>query len=256
MKVAFVGIVKDGEAYLPRNLDRLGELGQDVYIVENNSVDGTKEILKDYETRGVLKKVVTLDLDGRNALSLCTFDTLCSERVRRLAYIRQQGLDAVMQSGIPYDYVCAVDLDFVSFDRDALMDMFGHMETHGDVDCMFGMSYASEYMPYDVSAVKPRYTLVPIYFETSRYVPVSSAFSGFGIYRVSSILRTGARYDYETITYVEHVHFNSYFDKALVDTQFKPVYEIDSYGQALNIRWGLIMCALLLMVVVVFVSAR
>lgn len=256
MKVAFIGIVKDGKAYLQRNLDLLGELGQDVYIVENNSVDGTKEILKDYETRGVLKKVVTLDLDGRNALSLCNGHSLCSERVRRLAYIRQQGLDAVLQSGIPYDYVCAVDLDFVSFDRDALLDMFGHMETHGDVDCMFGMSYVSKYVPYDTAAVKPNYRLIPIYIETNRYVPVASAFSGFGIYRVSSIIRTGARYDYETITDVEHVHFNAYFDKVLVDTQFKPVYDLDPYGQMLNMRWSLIMSVIFAMVVVTFISAK
>ena len=65
----------------------------------------------------------------------------CAKRVRRLAYIRQRGLDAVISSGIAYDYICMLDMDFIKFDEEGLDDMFMHMEKHVDVDAIFGMSY-------------------------------------------------------------------------------------------------------------------
>ena len=102
MKVAFVFIVKDGEEYLQKNLDAIKKFNQDIYAVENNSVDNTKNIL----SHANLKKVISLDLDAKNSLELCNLlHVNCAKRVRRLAYIRQRGLDAVISSGIAYDYM-------------------------------------------------------------------------------------------------------------------------------------------------------
>lgn len=223
MKVAFIFIVKDGEEYLEKNLNSLKKYNQDIYAVENNSIDDTKNILK----RSGIKKVVTLDLDKNSSINLCRIDeTNCIARVRRLAYIRQQGLDAVLSSGIDYDYICMLDMDFVWYDEAQLRDMFEFMENNKDVDGLFGMSKVQYIgLPYDVSAVKPIYKVPIIGLGIKRYVEVDSAFSGFGIYRCSSIREKGAKYDYQNISDIEHIHFNSYFDNLVVDTKFNPVYQ-------------------------------
>ena len=221
MKIAFVFIVKDGEKYLEKNLNTIKKYNQDIYAVENNSTDNTKIILRD----SGIKNVITLDLDNKSSLELCNrSEDNCSKRVRRLAYIRQKGLDAVINSGVVYDYVCMLDLDFLEYDEKGLVDMFQYMETHKDVDGIFGMSAERNGLPYDTGAVTPTHKLVPIITKLNRYVRVDSAFSGFGIYRYSSIWDTGAKYDYKYINDIEHIHFNKNFNKLIVDTQFNPRY--------------------------------
>lgn len=220
MKIAFVFIVKDGEKYLEKNLNTIKKYNQDIYAVENNSTDNTKIILRD----SGIKNVITLDLDKKHSTELCTKEVNCSERVRRLAYIRQKGIDAVINSGVVYDYVCMLDLDFLEYDEKGLVDMFQYMETHKDVDGIFGMSTERNGLPYDTGAVTPTHKLVPIITKLNRYVRVDSAFSGFGIYRYSSIWDTGAKYDYKDINDIEHIHFNKNFNKLIVDTQFNPRY--------------------------------
>ncbi len=65
MKIAFVFIVKDGEKYLEKNLNTIKKYNQDIYAVENNSVDNTKIILRD----SGIKNVITLDLDKKHSTS-------------------------------------------------------------------------------------------------------------------------------------------------------------------------------------------
>ena len=221
MKIAFVFIVKDGEKYLEKNLNTIKKYNQDIYAVENNSTDNTKIILRD----SGIKNVITLDLDKKHSTELCTKEVNCSERVRRLAYIRQKGIDAVINSGVTYDYVCMLDMDFLDYDEKGLIDMFQYMETHKDVDGIFGMSVDDGIgLPYDMGAVKPVHKLVPIISKLKRYIRVDSAFSGFGIYRYSSIWDTGAKYEYKHINDIEHVHFNNNFNKLIVDTHYNPKY--------------------------------
>ena len=231
MKIAFIGIVKNGADYIQRNIEIIRSLHHDIYIVENNSTDGTKEILQRLKNKGTLKNVTTLDLDQKDAMSLCDYNinATCTNRVRRLAYIRQQGLDSVLQSGIKYDYVCVVDLDFIHVDIDRFIELIKYMESNKQVDGIFGMSIIDgNNLPYDYGPIKPIYKIPLVYFKIERYIKVDSAFSGFGLYRMSSIQESGARYDYENITSIEHEHFNSYFNNLIVDTHFRPKYNVDN----------------------------
>jgi len=229
MKIAFVFIVKDGEKYLEKNLNTIKKYNQDIYAVENNSVDNTKIILRD----SGIKNVITLDLDKKHSTELCTKgeEWNCSKRVRRLAYIRQKGIDAVINSGVTYDYVCMLDMDFIDYDEKNLIDMFQYMETHKDVDGIFGMSKEGNGLPYDTGPVYPKHKLLPIITKLNKYVRVDSAFSGFGIYRYSSIWDSGAKYDYKHINDIEHIHFNKNFNKLIVDTQFNPRYLSESHDK-------------------------
>jgi hypothetical protein len=230
MKIAFICIVKNGADYIKNNIEILHRTNHDIYIVENNSVDGTKEILQRLKGDGIVKNITTLDLDQQDAMSFCDYNinAICKKRVRRLAYIRQQGLNSVLQSGISYDYICVADLDFVYVDLDGFVDMLDYMESNKNVDGIFGMSVIRGInLPYDYGPIKPLHKIVPICLKLNRHVTVKSAFSGFGLYRTSSILKTSANYDYENITNIEHIYFNSHFDKLVVDTHFNPIYDID-----------------------------
>ena len=176
-----------------------------------------------------IKKIVTLDIDKNNSLELCKNDPVvnCTERVRRLAYIRQQGLNSVLASGTTYDYICMLDMDFVDYDKKRLDDMFIYMENNEDVDAIFGMSKISNFgLPYDVGAIKPLYKIPLIMSKIKRYVEVDSAFSGFGIYRYSSVFDNQATYDYKNTKDVEHIDFNKKLNKLVVDTHFNPVYDL------------------------------
>jgi len=225
MKIAFTFIVKNGGRYLERNLEQIKKFNQDIYVVENNSTDNTKTILQNAN----IKNVLSLNLkDGRFSTSLCKRRKNCLKRIRRLAYLRQKVLDSVLNSGIDYDYMCMLDMDFLKFDSDHLINMFEYMEQNKDVDGMFGMSFATHYltMPYDIGAVKPMYKIPQIGLKLSRYVRVKSAFSGFGIYRYSSIIKNSASYDIKYIDDIEHIYFNSHFNKLIVDTYFNPMYKL------------------------------
>lgn len=230
MKVAFTFIVKDGGRYLERNLKKIKRFKHDIYAVENNSTDDTKTILKNSN----IKSVLSFDLgDEKFSSSLCKHRRNCAKRVRRIAYLRQKVLDSVMNSGIEYDYICMLDMDFLDFDSNHLLNMFEYMETHRDVDGIFGMSNTKHYLtiPYDMGAIRPMYKIPQIGFKFTRYVQVKSAFSGFGIYRYSSIINNSARYDSKHINDIEHIYFNSHFNKLIVDTHFNPMYKLSKKGR-------------------------
>ena len=222
MKIAFIFIVKDGEEYLRRNINSIKKFNQDIYAVENNSVDNTKQIL----LQSNLTKVIFLDLDDKHSTELCSTDEEynCNKRTRRLAYLRQRGLDAVMNSGIEYDYVCMLDLDFYSFNYKQLLGMFTHMEKDRGIDGMFGMSHSPLGVPYDTGAIEPKSKTEEIRLKTQRYIDVESAFSGFGIYRYSSLRNADAKYDHVHTKGIEHIDFNRQLNKLIVDTHFNPIY--------------------------------
>ena len=93
------------------------------------------------------------------------------------------------------------------------------------------MSKEGNGLPYDTGPVYPKHKLLPIITKLNKYVRVDSAFSGFGIYRYSSIWDSGAKYDYKHINDIEHIHFNKNFNKLIVDTQFNPRYLSESHDK-------------------------
>ena len=77
-----------------------------------------------------------------------------------------------------------LDLDFVSFDYNGLVNMFTYMENNKKVDAIFGMSKIKKTkVQYDHGAITPWYKVVPIFSGIKQHINVKSAFSGFGIYR-------------------------------------------------------------------------
>ena len=72
---------------------------------------------------------------------------------------------------------------------------------------------------------KDRESFDDVRFFRRRYVPVLSAFSGFGVYRYSELNFVGAQYKPEHVNDIEHIMFNSQLTNLIVDTNFRPVYK-------------------------------
>lgn len=230
--VVFAFIVKDGEEYLPSNLevlDGLGRLFRRHYIryVENDSADATRDILDAHPTAE--GKQMTLQ-DGRHSTELCAPNEInCPARLRRLAYIRNTLLDTIEETTPPTDLMVLFDLDFVDIDEPGFKRVVSRLLASPELDGVFGMSVNKKNELYDVGALRPLSALIPVAFHAD-HVPVESAFSGVGVYRR---LRTaGHRYDTKTSD-IEHVSFNRGL-RLEVDSNFNPVFVPSSDVQLYN----------------------
>ena len=227
--VAFCFIVKDGDKYLEKNLMKIinfGDLYLDnyrIYYVENDSVDKTNEILDKFEKKYKNINGKHLKLDGKHSTDLCNkFDERnCSNRTRRLAFIRNQVLNKVKQWK-ECNYMIMLDLDFIDFDMKELHNMFNTIKNSKNINGVFGMSISNKGFFYDVGAVKPSYKLIKIFLKI-KLVKVDSAFSGFGIYKMKYIMDNNIKYN-EKSNEIEHIDFNNKIKNLYVYSDFRPIY--------------------------------
>ena len=227
--VAFCFIVKDGDKYLEKNLMKIiqfGDLYLDnyrIYYVENDSVDKTNEILDKFEKKYKNIYGKHLKLDGKHSTQLCNkFDERnCSNRTRRLAFIRNQVLNQVNQWN-ECKYMIMLDLDFIDFDMKELHNMFNIIKNSKNINGVFGMSVSHKNCMYDIGAVKPLYKLIEIYLKI-KLVKVDSAFSGFGIYKMKYIIDNNVKYNEKT-NKIEHIDFNKQISNLYVYSKFRPKY--------------------------------
>ena len=227
--VAFCFIVKDGDKYLEKNLTKIiqfGDLYLDnyrIYYVENDSVDKTNYILENFKKKYKNIYGKHLKLDGKHSTDLCNkFDERnCSNRTRRLAFIRNQVLNQVKEWK-ECKYMIMLDLDFIDFDMKELHNMFNIIKNSKNINGVFGMSISDTGCIYDVSPIKPSHKLIEIYLKI-KLVKVDSAFSGFGIYKMKHIIDNNVKYNEKTDD-IEHIDFNYKIKNLYVYTNFTPIY--------------------------------
>jgi hypothetical protein len=231
-KVAFCFIVKDGRKYLKKNLNKIINLGNTyfdeyrIYYAENDSTDGTIEILQTFKNKYDNIHGTHLKIDGLHSTKLCENDTNfnCSKRTRRLAYLRNIVLNEAKKWN-DCNYLIMLDLDFVDFDQKQFIKMFNIINNNPNFDGIFGMSVNQDNYPYDVGAITPSNKIYFILCEI-KLVKVSSAFSGFGIYKMKSI--KNIQYNIKTND-IEHIDFNKQLNNLYVYTLFKPKYQGSSH---------------------------
>lgn len=233
-RVAFAFIVKDGQDYLERNIKLIQDLGRQfseykIFFAENDSEDDTRPILKRFMNNdpNIIGKFYKLD--GLHSRELCKKgeNWNCTSRVRRIASIRNKVLDLARENNFDGDYLIMLDLDF-----DKLPDpqeLFEKMNSDHTIDAVFGMSITNQDKFYDVGAVLPQKAgkFMDIMLGYEEWVPVISAFSGFGIYRWDSIKNN--RYN-ENTTGIEHRDFNRLLNNCFVKTNFNPFYGTSDDG--------------------------
>lgn len=254
MNIALCFIVKDGEKYLHNNLNRIIKLGEKfnkykIFYVENDSIDSTKEILQYHKKHNSNISGIHLLLDKKHSTELCKLNEAynCKLRVRRIAYLRNKVLEQAKQWK-ECNILIMLDLDFVDFDDNEFMNMFTILQLYKNIDAIFGMSVISndKNFLYDCAAITPRYKLVNIIF-SDRLVKVKSAFSGFGIYRMNSIIKNNVSYN-ENTNDIEHIDFNNQLNNLYVYTNFRPVYEGTSTLCFISINYIIIAFILLMLI--------
>ena len=199
-RIAFLGTARSCAAALPASITKLCELGAlfgayEIHVYENDSTDATGALLDHFARDGLLHAMREQGVAARMPL-----------RTERLAYGRNKLLDHVLARG-PWDYICWADLDGLvgqRFATDGFLSNFQHEEAW---DAVFPLSWP---LYYDLWALREP-TICPddyvasglhtlnaalfagreIHAATQQlapgrvagWVPVQSAFGGFGLYK-------------------------------------------------------------------------
>jgi hypothetical protein len=252
MKIFFAGCARDCSEVVAANISALLAVGDmarcdelRIYIAENNSKDNTRDViarLADQDSR--LIPILLEDLDEEIPV-----------REARIAFCRDRLLDEICKTDSDALYV-PIDLDSdiaSSLDADAFMKA---CELVASGQCSGVFPSSSPYY-YDIHALREAEwcpgscwkeiqdanargalwsLLVNIRYVSSRQkphdrlqsqglIPIDSAFGGVGIYSLSKVLRSLARYsspdlEKEHLKLCEHVVFNAYLEDLFINPEW------------------------------------
>ena len=209
-RCVFLGAARDCVVALPATLAKLRELAAlfaeaEIRVYENDSVDATGAWLEAMAGQGLLTLTREQGIAARMPL-----------RTERLAYGRNRLLQQVLvdQAGPrPWDYVCWVDMDGLVGERFSTEGFLSNFQNEAAWDAVFPLS-ASIY--YDIWALREAGVCGHDYVWDRRHqvnaaladsaeihaayhrlaagkvkgwVPVRSAFGGFGLYKASVVGR-------------------------------------------------------------------
>ncbi len=207
-KVLICGICKDVEPYLQNMISSIENLSKHfkdyrVIIYENNSKDGTKEILKTWSKKN--KNVLTICED----LTEAEFSTFCKtkqkggfHRIERITHARNIVLKEAYKSKYDdYKYLIMADLDFcVPWSTKEILSSFDSQEPWEAITAN-GLRENMSY--YDKLALRSskwpigpeiggrffwKYAKASSFkFKGNKLIPVMSAFGGLGIYKLNTI---------------------------------------------------------------------
>jgi hypothetical protein len=203
-RIVFLGTARSCAKALPASIAKLRELGalfgaHEIHVYENDSNDETGALLDHYARDGLLHAIREQGVARRMPL-----------RTERLAYGRNRLLDAVIDRQ-PWDYVCWADLDGLVGERFSTDGFLSNFQFDGVWDAVFPLSWP---LYYDLWALRED-TICPddyvwsgkhrlhaalhagreIHAATQQlapgrvagWVPVRSAFGGFGLYKAAVV---------------------------------------------------------------------
>lgn len=249
MKLYFAGCARDCAEVVTSNIATLLTLGENiwcdeikVFVAENSSKDSTREIISELAEQD--DRVIPVFLED--------LDKAIPIREARIAFCRDRLLDEISRHAsdglyIPID----LDLDIASsLEADPFRDAC-QLVASGRASGIFPSS--SPYY-YDIHALREHEwspdsswkkindakawgyfwsQLVYIRYVSSRQkpharlqaqglIPIDSAFGGVGIYSLSQVLNSGARYssselEQEELNFCEHIVFNRFLDRLFIN---------------------------------------
>lgn len=248
-----------------------------VVIVENDSVDLTKQVLAAYAAESEGVTLISHDyadqypfhFEGRPYKA----DMSCT-RIARMSFFRNILLDHICQN-YQTDYVMMLDIDLLDFSVEGVVDAltkapegWGALFSNGREYMMSGGEIFPLGMQYDTYSLLfngEAKESIPLHFTTSftklirgmranrnvqrtDYYPVLSAFGGIGIYQMSAI--RNLRYDIfvpeawkgRSISVCEHVPFNtSIIGQCYIARSLQTRYRIVSLAQKHILRRRLLL---------------
>jgi hypothetical protein len=199
-KVIICGVVKNVERAITRNVELALETGCKfeqfkLVIYENNSTDGTKEILNQYTNNKNVKilseNIVDYNKKENNKIWAytqvtgsdhpCRIEHICNARNKLLEEINKPEYD-------DYTHVIMIDLDSNGWEINGILDSFNIL---CDWDAIFANSpYYYDYyalrtssFPFGPEIIGDSFWNLSNYKFENECIPVYSAFNGIGIYK-------------------------------------------------------------------------
>ncbi|MCD7923836.1 MAG: hypothetical protein LUI85_03720 [Bacteroides sp.] len=269
--IVIVALARDCATQLSGNIKRIEVLRtffsrSYVIIVENDSIDGTKEILEDWR-----KKSSNVHIVSNNYNTITTpskkndvVPGMSFSRIEKMVYYRNLYLDTLESIADSIDYLMVIDIDIDSFSINGILksiqnapNNWGGLFANGKAKVVLGKipiancyydSYA--FVPIGKNAfmlpnnfVLNRRQYIHFHLPFHRYLLCQSAFCGIGIYKYRLI--KGKRYIVQKNTLsnssklesiCEHVPFNlSLVNKGYCNYISK--YMCVSYNEKMNFMY-------------------
>jgi hypothetical protein len=200
-RIAFLGTARNCASALPASVTKLHELAAlfghaEIHVYENDSEDGTGELLSRMAQQGLLQVQRESGIAQRMPL-----------RTERLAYARNRLLDGVLARPQPWDYICWADLDGLVGARFTVEGFLSNFQLEEVWDAVFPISWP---LYYDLWALREEAVCARDYVWDTQHrinavlgdggklhaatqqlapgkvrgwLPVQSAFGGFGLYK-------------------------------------------------------------------------
>ena len=253
--IAFGFITRDGMDFLMRNLPfmiRLGSLFARFWLLfsENDSTDGTKELLTEYGRRypqvqgdllqgkAVLPSVELCPLKKRN----------CEARIRLLSQMRQLVYERALRLLDVLDAFVMIDIDFLSVDIPSFLQMF-YAGRRLSAAAIAGQSMVrnshKDCQAYDTSALVPYSERVKNAIQSYCFGKIYSAFSGFAIYFADALREASPKPSYTWWNSSNANHHMAILNQELrlnlKPTQYNSFLLVNEH-RAMNLRlssWGM-----------------
>ena len=147
--IAICSIVRDCNKQLAVNIPIVEKLRHKfkeshIFIFENDSKDGTKKTLKNWEkkSKGVyisINDFNTKTIDNQSKTGVNRYFSY--SRINKMALYRNEYLKMIENTGINYDYVMVIDLDVEKIYPDGIANSFGQYK-YWDAITANGFSYS------------------------------------------------------------------------------------------------------------------
>lgn len=218
--IIICGIVRNAARSLKRNIPVICQFcrqfkSYNVIIYENDSVDGTKELLKEWMNKDPEHVYISLENYGRSSTIPSSEETghfnpyYSRKRISKMMELRNQYLDYIENHNLVADYLLVVDLDVARIDMDSLLSSFVE-DKCWDAVCAFGYStsprlkrrYHDSYAFCELGAEDIPQTESMLKMISEKYakmspnepwVRIASGFGGIAIFRYEAV--RGLRYE-------------------------------------------------------------
>jgi hypothetical protein len=254
-------LARDCQDSLTNNIPLIEELRKKfiwshVVVVENDSVDNTKEILSNWESSSNGVKIISQDF-GTKTIPDKTIEmvspTTSFYRIEKMAFYRNIYLDYIAELQHEIDYVVIIDIDVKWFSVDGLINsikevnenwggIFSNGVTKGKIMGITSRIYYDIFASYEYpikdifsytqKSLDESFKTINRNVKRHKYYSVISAFSGIGIYKYEAIknLRYTAvrNLNNSNEAVCEHIPFNTEIIKAgyknYISNDFAVVY--------------------------------
>ena len=229
----------------------------EVVVVENDSIDGTKDLLNDWKIKSNHVTIISTDYGTKtipDKSDLIANPLTSFQRIDKMVSYRNLYLDYIKQVQHPIDLVIVIDIDVLKISLTGLMNAinsfdhktgaifsngmsvmktpFGLSEIYYDAFAVWEYPMLNEFS-YSTESIHQTFKSINRNIKKSPFYKVISAFGGVGIYNYQAIKNL----NYKTIlnpfnqqeAICEHIPFNQEIVKQgfnnYIARDFKVVYE-------------------------------